>query len=158
MSVTLLLRDYTQDENTLTAALLHDTIEDTDYTAEELRRDFGQDVHNIVAALSEPELNAAGEKPTWIEKKELYASQIAAGPKQTAMIVAADKMHNFRSMMEEYADDRERFAKDFGGDMALRERAYQAIADAVTDQLKGEAILDEFTHVFELYKQFLNHG
>ena len=44
MAVMLILRDYTDDEDTLVAALLHDTLEDTDYTPEELETDFGKTV------------------------------------------------------------------------------------------------------------------
>ena len=50
MAVVLILSDYTNDEDTIVAALLHDTLEDTDYTLDELREDFGGPVAELVLA------------------------------------------------------------------------------------------------------------
>ena len=66
ISVSLIVRDYTADEDTLVAALLHDTLEDTDYTAEELREDFGDTVTNYVEILTEPKYDG-NVKLSWIE-------------------------------------------------------------------------------------------
>ena len=55
VAITFILRDYTTDEDTLIAALLHDTLEDTDYTAEELKEDFGETVAKYVLTVTEPQ-------------------------------------------------------------------------------------------------------
>lgn len=155
MSVTLILRDYTQDEDTLVAALLHDTLEDTDYTAEELQEDFGGDVREIVEALSEPKTTKAGVPLGWKERKVAYAKQLRNAPTAALMVAAADKAHNFRTIVEEYFDDHQRFMKDFGKKLDLRLEAYQAIADVLNQRLESD-LLQEFNHVFEEYKNFIN--
>ena len=105
-SVATILPDYTNDEDVIIAALLHDTIEDTDYTPEELEEDFGGRVREIVDTLTEPKMNGE-RKLSWNESKTAYAKQLKNGPKEAALIAAVDKIHNFRTSVEEYYDGRE---------------------------------------------------
>lgn len=154
MAVSMILLDYTDDENTIVAALLHDTIEDTDYTEAELVEDFGGDIAEIVVALSEPK-EQNGKKLSWKEKKAAYAKQLHDAPEAALMIAAADKAHNFRTIVEEYYDDHQRFLKDFGGTLIERVSVYDAIADAITERLDNP-IVKEFEHVFTEYKNFIS--
>lgn len=153
IATTLILRDYTDDEDTIVAALLHDTIEDTDYTAEELREDFGENVHRIVTALSEPQ-SSSQQEISWLEQKKAYATQLKKAPAESLMIAAADKCHNMRAIVEEYLDDHSRFVADFGGKLEQRIQMYQDIANVLNNRLEN-AILHEFNHVFSEYKQFV---
>jgi len=148
-----MLGDYTTDEDVIIAALLHDTIEDTDYTIDELEEDFGGRVAEIVAALSEPTM-VNGQKITWSERKKAYAKQLKNGPIEAVIIAAADKTHNFRTSVEEYYDDHNRFRQDFGKNLDERLEAYQIIANVISSRLEGP-LLAEFNHVFEEYKQFI---
>jgi (p)ppGpp synthase/HD superfamily hydrolase len=153
IATALILSDYTQDEDTLVAAFLHDTLEDTDYTAEEMREDFGGPVTEIVLAVTEP-IAASGEKLPWIEKKRLYAKQLRNGPEAALLVAAADKSHNFRTTVEEYHDDHKRFITDFGPKVTERLEGYQLIANVINSRLKN-AIVHEFNHTFTEFKQFL---
>jgi (p)ppGpp synthase/HD superfamily hydrolase len=153
VAVTLILRDYTSDENTLVAALLHDTLEDTDYTANEMTDDFGEEVTIIVETLTEP-THDGEHKLTWLETKKRYAAQVRKGSVEAVMIAAADKAHNFRSIIEEYNEDHNRFMQDFGKHLDVRLEAYQEIANAINNRLK-DGIVHEFNHTFEAYKQFI---
>jgi len=153
MSVMTVLRDYTDNENTLVAALLHDTVEDTDYTLEEMRKDFGKEVSDLVATVTQPEYSR-NTKMTWLEIKQAYAKQIKKGAKEAVMISAADKTHNFRSMIEDYYDHHEDFIKDFGPNLDNRLEAYQIISNAINNRL-SDGIVHEFNQTFEAYKKFI---
>jgi len=153
MAVVLILRDYTTDENTLVSALLHDTLEDTDYTYNELVEDFGGEVANIVATLTEPKMNGE-EKLSWLSRKKEYAKQLKRGSEVAVMISAADKAHNFRTTVEEYHESPGRFVEDFGSNIEEKLEAYQTIANTINSRLKSD-IVHEFNHTFEEYKQFL---
>ena len=63
LETALIASMLTDDEEILAAALLHDTIEDTDVTYEELKREFGTRVADLVAAESED------KSKTWMERK-----------------------------------------------------------------------------------------
>jgi (p)ppGpp synthase/HD superfamily hydrolase len=153
MAVVLILSDYTDDEDTIVAAFLHDTLEDTDYTLEELREDFGGPVSEIVLALTEPKtLNE--KKLGWLERKREYNKQLKLASEKALMIAAADKSHNFRTVVEEYSEDHKRFLQDFGPQTQDRMEIYQTMANTLNSRLKSD-IVHEFNHTFTEYKNFL---
>lgn len=153
VSVAFILLDYTADEDVVIAGLLHDTIEDADYTSDELEEDFGARVRTIVDAVTEKPY-VGDRKVSWLEQKKNYAAQLKKGPKEAVMIAAADKAHNFRTVVEEYYDAHARFLQDFGKQLDDRLEAYQTIANVINNRLDGP-LLNEFNHVFESYKQFI---
>jgi (p)ppGpp synthase/HD superfamily hydrolase len=154
MAVVLILSDYTDDEDTIVAAFLHDTLEDTDYSLEEIKEDFGGPVTEIVMTLTEPKVDAKGAKLPWLEKKRAYAKQLKVGSEKALMIAAADKAHNFRTIVEEYHEDHSRFIQDFGPQTEDRIEAYQNISNVINSRLKSD-IIHEFNHTFKEFKQFL---
>jgi len=149
----IIAMDYTDNEDVLIGALLHDTLEDTDYTAQELEDDFGGTVREIVEALTEPQ-DSDTKVYTWKERKGIYAKQLRKAPQESLLIAAADKIHNMRAMVEEYFDDHGRFLKEFSGGLDDRITQYQDMSNALNRRLKSD-ILNEFNHVFTEYKNFI---
>lgn len=152
-AVGMVVSDYTDDEDTIIGALLHDTIEDTDYTAEELQEDFGGVVRDIVEAVTEPK-DVGGKATTWKERKSIYAKQLKKAPEAALIIAAADKIHNMRCVVEEYLDDHTRFMNDFHGSLDDRALMYQDISNVLNSRLKND-IIAEFNHVYTEYKNFI---
>lgn len=145
--------DYTDDEDVVIAALLHDTLEDTDYTVDELQEDFGGSVRDYVEAVTEPK-STPEEPVSWRERKTQYTRQLKRAPEGALLVAAADKIHNFRTIVEDYYEDHERFMRDFGKQFNDRIEVYQGIANVINSRLKNP-IVTEFNHVFEEYKQFV---
>ena len=84
------------DTTTLVAALLHDTVEDTDYSLEQLRADFGEEVAHLVdgvTKLDKVELGNAAEAETI--RKMVVA--MARDPR-VLVIKLADRLHNMRTL------------------------------------------------------------
>ena len=147
------LLDYTDDEDVIVSALLHDAIEDTDYTLDELQEDFGGRVREIVETVTEPKRD--GEKKlTWREQKMVYVRQLKKGPKEALLVAAADKIHNFRTIVEDYTDNYDRYVQDFGKNFDDRLEIYQEVHDVINSRLDSP-IKAEFNHVFTEYKEFL---
>lgn len=93
-AVTLILMEYTEDEDVLIAGILHDTIEDTAYTKEQMQQDFGQRVTQFVLEVTEP------PKPlAWQQRKDGYLQHLAGASYESKLICAADKLHNLQSML-----------------------------------------------------------
>jgi (p)ppGpp synthase/HD superfamily hydrolase len=151
-AVAMLVGDYTDDENVIVAALLHDTLEDTDYTEEELREDFGGPVADIVRTLTEPKVG--GEYPDIAAQKKQYLKQLKGASPEALIVAAADKIHNMRSIVEEYYDNHSGFLAHFGTALNDRIRIYQEISNILNRSLKN-AILAEFNSVFNEYKNFI---
>lgn len=101
-STALLVAEDGADDDTVSAALLHDTIEDTATTREELAAAFSERVAELVAAVSEVKVED-GKKLNWKERKERYLASIKTAPDEALLISVADKIDNIESMLEEIA-------------------------------------------------------
>lgn len=152
-AVAMIVSDYTNDEDTIVAALLHDTLEDTDYTERELEDDFGGGVKELVLSITEPRADSTDRKAV-AEQKSQYLKQIRGASERALIIVAADKIHNMRSVVEEYYDDHSGFIADFGDALNDRLLTYQEVSNTLNRKLKN-AILAEFNSVFTEYKNFI---
>jgi len=130
--------------------MLHDTLQDTEYTKDELRKDFGETVAELVETLSIENISTL----SWFEQKQQLARQLKSGPESAVLIMAADCAHNFRSIIEDYTNDHNAFMSDFGTNIEDRIMGYEMIANVINARLK-DGIVHEFNHTFELYKQFL---
>lgn len=153
-SVAAIISGYTDNEETIIAGLLHDTIEDTPYTYEELETDFGERVRDLVYTVTE-EKEIHGKELSWIERKETYIKKLKKGPEEALVVAAADKIHNLRSILEEYHEDHGRFLRSFGGSLEEKMYVYQSISNVLNRNLQNE-IIHEFNDVFEEYKHFIH--
>ncbi|MHA6625524.1 RelA/SpoT family protein [Pseudonocardia sichuanensis] len=96
LAVATILAELGMDTTTLVAALLHDTVEDTDYSLERLREDFGEEVAHLVdgvTKLDKVELGSAAEAETI--RKMVVA--MARDPR-VLVIKLSDRLHNMRTM------------------------------------------------------------
>ncbi|TDQ01304.1 GTP pyrophosphokinase [Labedaea rhizosphaerae] len=96
LAVATILAELGMDTTTLVAALLHDTVEDTDYGLDNLRGDFGDEVAHLVdgvTKLDKVQLGAAAEAETI--RKMVIA--MARDPR-VLVIKLADRLHNMRTM------------------------------------------------------------
>ncbi|RAV34603.1 RelA/SpoT family protein [Corynebacterium heidelbergense] len=96
LAVATIAAEIGMDTTTLVAALLHDTVEDTDYSLEELTEDFGAEVARLVdgvTKLDKVALGSAAEAETI--RKMIVA--MAHDPR-VLVIKVADRLHNMRTM------------------------------------------------------------
>ncbi len=98
LAVASILLDYCMDTDTICAALLHDTVEDTDVTLDELRKKFGEDVALMVDGVTK-----IGLVPL-VSKEEQQAEDtrkiLMAMSKDIRVIIIklADRLHNMRTL------------------------------------------------------------
>jgi (p)ppGpp synthase/HD superfamily hydrolase len=95
------------DEDEAIAALLHDAVEDTDATLDEIRGRFGDRVAAMVAFCSDTDGRAGEAKPPWRQRKEAHlhevSAAVAAGVDPGAIrVLLADKLVNVRSMLDDH--------------------------------------------------------
>lgn len=153
-SVAAIISNYHDNEEVIIAGLLHDTIEDTEYTYEELEADFGERVRDLVYTVTE-EKDMNGRELSWIERKETYIKKLKKAPEEALVVAAADKIHNLRSIIGEYHDDHDRFLRGFGGSLEEKMYVYQSISNVLNRNLQNE-IVHEFNDAFEEYKNFIH--
>ncbi|MBI2618432.1 HD domain-containing protein [Candidatus Kaiserbacteria bacterium] len=151
-SVYAILRDHTDDEDVLIAGLLHDALEDTPYTPDNLEKNFGPRVREIVEGVTQ-KTTRDGKELDWVEQKKLYIEHLKSAPKESAMVAAADKVHNFRSVFDEYRNDVARFKKDFT--LQDRIRFYQMIVDVISSRLGDTPLVATLRKTYDEYRTFL---
>lgn len=106
-SVALLVAEDGASDDVVTAALLHDTIEDTNTTREEIVAAFNERVAVLVESVSEPK-EVGGKKLTWREKKEHYLARLVDSSDDAVLIAIADKVDNIESKFEAFVREGDR--------------------------------------------------
>lgn len=130
------------------AGLLHDTLEDTDTTPDEIRTLFGDDVLAIVQTESED------KSKTWKERKQHTIDTLAHDSIETMQVCAADKLSNIRAQLYDYKQIGDalfdRFNKE--SDPGLQAWYYRGIVNALKP-LSGMPMYEELkSTVEEVYK------
>ncbi|MEV0114007.1 HD domain-containing protein [Streptomyces sp. NPDC050844] len=109
LAVTLILAQLGAEITTLTASLLHDTVEDTDVTLDQVRTEFGDDVCYLVdgvTKLEKVDYGAAAEPETF--RKMLVAT---GNDVRVMSIKLADRLHNMRTLGVMRPEKQARIAK-----------------------------------------------
>jgi (p)ppGpp synthase/HD superfamily hydrolase len=100
IAVVELVMKYSDDEDILVAAALHDTVEDCGYSFKKIERQFGKKAADLVRELTEDVSRKKKDpKGTWRERKEKYLAHLRAASPGAILICWADKVHNLESMV-----------------------------------------------------------
>ena len=114
----------TDDEEIRAAAVLHDTLEDTDTSKEELKLNFGERILNLVNAESENKREDLPAEETWIIRKEETIEHLRDAKPEIRMIALGDKLSNIRAMARDYREIGEELWKRFNNDDPKRHGWY----------------------------------
>lgn len=98
MEAASIVATMTNDQELLAAAILHDTVEDTDVTIEEIRERFG----DRVAMLVQNETAPLDDSLTWREKKAAQLKQLADAPHDSKVVALGDKFSNMSGIALDY--------------------------------------------------------
>ena len=98
MKVAEILVDMQMDCETVAAALLHDLLEDTDVTADDIRKGFGKQVQNLVEGVTKISILQA--KNLSVQRSETIRKMLLAMTKDIRVILIklADKLHNMSTL------------------------------------------------------------
>lgn len=102
-TVGMILQRNQCDEDIVTAGILHDVVEDTEKTFDDIEREFGKKVRDYVYDASEPDKSLP-----WRQRKEHTIETIKNAPLGSKLIVACDKISNLQaalSNIEKYGED-----------------------------------------------------
>jgi len=106
LSVAALVLEDGGNEDEAIAALLHDAIEDQGgaTTRTELLKLFGEQIVAIVDGCTEFDTLP---KPPWRERKQRYLEQLRQGTPSVRRVALADKLHNARTLLQDYRQEGE---------------------------------------------------
>ncbi len=98
LMVAFKLQKYNFPNEVIAAALTHDVLEDTDYPEEKLKEELGDEVLEIVKAVTND------DSLEWEEKKKQYIETVRKGPEGAKAVCIADKIHNLESLLAAYKE------------------------------------------------------
>ena len=134
----------TSDQELLAAAALHDTVEDTDVTIDDIRREFGDRVASLVQIES-----VGDDEGTWHERKKKAIDRIAGAPLDAKIVAMGDKLSNMRAIARDYAVQGDALWNLFhANDPKDHEWHYRGLADALRD-LKDTFAFKEFEQLID---------
>ena len=110
IAVAALLDEHGYGDEVLAAALLHDVVEDSETTLDELREEFGDEVAGLVGALTDDE-----SIDYYRERKAEHRERVAAADGEALAIYGADKLTNSSTLRAAYAERRRGGARGVQG-------------------------------------------
>lgn len=102
MEAVEIVASITPDPELLAAAALHDTVEDTDVTFEQLRTEFGDRVAALVQSESDTMPVGENECESWRARKQAAIDRIAASSLDSKIVAMGDKLSNMRAIARDY--------------------------------------------------------
>ena len=103
MEAVEIVATMTRDQELLAAAALHDTVEDTDVTVEQIREEFGDRVAELVASESDEMPAGVSEEDSWHARKQAAIDRLAGASRDAKMVALGDKLSNMRAIARDYA-------------------------------------------------------
>jgi guanosine-3',5'-bis(diphosphate) 3'-pyrophosphohydrolase len=125
----------TNDCTVIAAAVLHDTVEDTAVTIEDIRRCFGNEVAALVSSESENKRANLPSADTWKTRKQETLDRLLISDNINVKIIAlSDKLSNIRAIYRDYLRLGDRLWGRFNQpDPQMHEWYYRGVADALSD-------------------------
>ena len=103
MEAVEIVATMTGDQELRAAAMLHDTVEDTDVTVEQIRAEFGDRVASIVAEESDEMPEGISEEDSWHGRKQAAMDRLSRASLDAKIVALGDKLSNMRAIARDYA-------------------------------------------------------
>ena len=145
MEVGEIVATLTSDEEIISAALLHDTIEDCkDVTREVLAKEFSERVAMLVDQESEDKSH------TWLERKSHTIEHLKSAPYEVRMIGLADKLSNIRDIDRDYP----KVGEELWNRFRMKDKAtigwyYKGVRESLRDGFEQEAAFQEYCRLID---------
>ena len=134
----------TPDQELLAAAALHDVVEDTDITADDIRAEFGDRIANLVVAESDVFIEGVSEEDSWHARKQAAIDRLAAASHDAKIVAMGDKLSNMRAIARDYTEIGDKLWNIFHvKDPKEHEWHYRGLADSLKE-LSGTFAYQEF--------------
>ena len=130
MEALAIVATMTDDQELLAAAVLHDVVEDTDITLDELRSQFGERVADLV----DTESDRFGEGKDWRTRKEESLKRLREASREGKIVAMGDKLSNMRAIARDFTTKGEVFWDLFHiKEKSVHAWRYHSLLDALSD-------------------------
>jgi len=141
----------TDDEDVIVAAILHDVIEDAHKTRDDIEKDFGKKVADLVASESEDKRPDRPASDTWKERKAETIEDLRKASIETVIICLSDKLSNIRSSYFDFVNNGSSFWEKFNvKDPNLQCWYYATLGQIFSTKLADKAAYKEYRRYLDL--------
>ena len=134
MEAVEIVATITKDQELLAAAILHDTVEDTNVTVDQIRDEFGDRVANLVASESDEMPVGVSEEDSWHARKQAAIDRLSHASREAKIVAMGDKLSNMRAIARDYAEQGDKLWNLFHvKDRKSHEWHYRGLADALKE-------------------------
>lgn len=140
------------DEDVIMAGLLHDTVEDTTATFEEIEQRFGKRVAELVAG------NTENKAHGWEERKQHTIDSLPEATFEIRALIVADKLDNLKSMMKAYQEKGDSLFEHFKRGKAAQLWYFKGVAENMmknSEHLEPPAFFLEYKRLVEEFELLL---
>ena len=139
----------TPDQELLAAAALHDTVEDTEVTVDQIRAEFGERIAALVADESDTFEAGVPEADSWHSRKRAAIERLARASHDAKIVALGDKLSNMRAIARDYAVKGDELWNIFHAkDPKDHEWHYRGLADSLREL--------EDTFAFKEFESLIN--
>ena len=149
MEAVSIVSTMTSDQELLAAAALHDVLEDTRVTEEELSVVFGERIADLVVAESDIVVENCNYWENWHLRKQAAIDKLAKASREVKMVALGDKLSNMRAIARDYALQGDNVWQIFHvRDKAEHEWHYRGLADSLRE-LEDTFAFQEFQRLID---------
>jgi (p)ppGpp synthase/HD superfamily hydrolase len=133
LNVARILIECGASDDLVLAAVLHDVVEDTPVTIEQVRAEFGENVAALVQATSEAE-----KKDTWENRKRAMLAMSESASQDILLLELADRLDNIREIQRDLSREGDAVWKRFNRGYAQQKWVYREFADLFSRRLASD--------------------
>ena len=150
MEAVEIVATITADQELLAAAALHDVVEDTDCTVDDVRREFGDRIADLVDAESDKFEAGVSETDSWRTRKQAAIDRLTEATLDAKIVAMGDKLSNMRAIARDYEQIGDALWNRFHapGGKKDHEWHYRGLAGALW-MLKGTNAYREFCYLID---------
>lgn len=138
VTVAARLEELGYREEVLAAALLHDVVEDSETTLEELREAFGEEVAGLVGAMTDDE-----SIDSYRERKTEHRERVAAADGEVLAIYGSDKLTNVSTLRATYNEEGDSVREEFKVPIELKLEVWEEDLELLREKAAELALLDD---------------
>ena len=151
MEVLALLNEMRADMTVIIAGVLHDTVEDTSATIDDIIREFGEDVAELVGNHTED------KSKTWFQRKSQGLRELAEGSFDLKCLVLADKLSNVRNMYRDYMIEGDEYWDRFNAPFEKQAWYYNGAVKALEELRNNENTAVRYNEFKEIVEKTFGH-
>lgn len=148
LSVGLLLASSGAKEEVVIAGILHDTIEDTEVSYEDIEKEFGKKIADIVNDVTEQDKSLP-----WAERKRQALDHVTTMLPESVLVKTADVLHNMSDQLEDYKKEGDAMFERFNAGKDQQLERYEKLITALKERKIKNPLLSSLESTFSELKK-----